>query len=96
VFGGEAVPWEELKKAEKGRASVFDGIPASLPGLLYALKVIGKAESVGVSITDGDDLGDELLALVARSREAGIDPEAALRAAASRLEAAARAAESQE
>ena len=93
VFGGEAVPWEELKKAEKGRASVFDGIPASLPGLLYALKVIGKAESVGVPITAGDDLGDDLLALVARARTAGIDPEVALRAAASRLEATARAAE---
>jgi tetrapyrrole methylase family protein/MazG family protein len=50
VFGppGSPVPnWEELKKAEKGRASVMDGVPGNLPSLLYALKVQGKAASVG-------------------------------------------------
>ena len=31
--------WEAIKKAEKGRESVFDGIPTGLPALLYALKV---------------------------------------------------------
>jgi tetrapyrrole methylase family protein / MazG family protein len=40
--------WEQLKKAEKGRASVMDGIPATLPALLYALKVQKKAASDGV------------------------------------------------
>src|SRR5207237_10863462 len=28
--------WEQIKKAEKGRDSVMDGIPSSLPALLYA------------------------------------------------------------
>jgi tetrapyrrole methylase family protein / MazG family protein len=40
--------WEQLKKAEKGRASVMDGIPAALPALLYATKVQKKALSQGV------------------------------------------------
>ena len=39
--------WEELKKAEKGRASVMDGIPVALPALLYAAKVQKKASSPG-------------------------------------------------
>jgi tetrapyrrole methylase family protein/MazG family protein len=50
VFGppGTPVPdWEELKKAEKGRASVMDGVPGNLPSLLYAFKLQSKAASVG-------------------------------------------------
>jgi tetrapyrrole methylase family protein/MazG family protein len=50
VFGepGEPMPnWEELKKAEKGRSSVLEGVPGSLPSLLYAFKVQSKAASVG-------------------------------------------------
>ncbi len=42
-----AANWEQLKKAEKGRASIFDGIPDALPALLYALKVQKKAASLG-------------------------------------------------
>lgn len=42
--------WEEIKKAEKGRESVFDGIPAHLPALLYATKVHKKAEALGVNV----------------------------------------------
>jgi tetrapyrrole methylase family protein/MazG family protein len=50
VFGppGTPVPnWEELKRAQKGRASVMDGVPGHLPSLLYAFNVQGKASSVG-------------------------------------------------
>lgn len=43
--------WETIKKAEKGRESVFDGIPAHLPALLYALKVHKKAEAVAPELT---------------------------------------------
>lgn len=46
-----AANWERIKKAEKGRASVFDGIPSNLPALLYALKVHKKAASVGLPVT---------------------------------------------
>jgi tetrapyrrole methylase family protein / MazG family protein len=38
--------WERAKKAEKGRASVFDGIPTSLPALALAAKVMRKAVTV--------------------------------------------------
>ncbi|HEX8804882.1 MAG TPA: MazG family protein, partial [Acidimicrobiales bacterium] len=56
VFGGEAAgtldelstSWERRKKAEKGRASVMDGIPVTLPALLYAAKVQKKAAAEGV------------------------------------------------
>ncbi|MGH9122787.1 MAG: nucleoside triphosphate pyrophosphohydrolase, partial [Acidimicrobiales bacterium] len=57
VFGdAEHAPgdWEAMKRAEKGRTSAMDGIPATLPALAYAQKVIGRARSAGL----GDDTGD--------------------------------------
>jgi tetrapyrrole methylase family protein/MazG family protein len=39
--------WEQIKRAEKGRTSVMDGIPGDLPALLYAHKVQRKAAAVG-------------------------------------------------
>jgi MazG family protein len=42
--------WEQIKKAEKGRQSVFDGIPVHLPALLYATKVHKKAVGVGLDV----------------------------------------------
>jgi tetrapyrrole methylase family protein/MazG family protein len=52
--------WEAIKRQEKGRASVFEGIPAHLPALLYALKVQKKAASladagVAVPVSPGLD-----------------------------------------
>ena len=38
--------WEDLKKQEKGRASVTDGIPAALPALALAAKLQRKAAAV--------------------------------------------------
>jgi tetrapyrrole methylase family protein/MazG family protein len=99
VFGGDAVPWEELKRAEKGRDSVFDGIPVDLPALLYAFKVLGKAASLGVelpaaaSLEDRDGIGTALLAAVAAARALDVDPEAALRAAVDELRARAASTE---
>jgi tetrapyrrole methylase family protein/MazG family protein len=60
-----AARWEQQKKAEKGRASVMDGIPEALPALLYAQKVQRKSESQGV---DWRDLlaGDSGLSATAR------------------------------
>jgi tetrapyrrole methylase family protein / MazG family protein len=100
VFGDVAVDdadevaerWERLKKAEKGRSSVMDGVPATLPSLAYALKVQRKAASQGVdwrTLLEGDDaLGDtgrRLLDLVDDARVAGDDPETELRIAAEHL-----------
>jgi tetrapyrrole methylase family protein/MazG family protein len=42
-----AANWEQIKKAEKGRASIMDGIPAHLPALHHAAKLQRKAASVG-------------------------------------------------
>jgi len=38
--------WEQIKKDEKGRESVFDGVPDAIPALLYALKIQKKAGSL--------------------------------------------------
>jgi tetrapyrrole methylase family protein / MazG family protein len=78
--------WEQLKKAEKGRASVMDGIPAALPALLYAQKVQRKAESQGVDWRDlvADDArvsatARRLLEAVDAAARAGDDAETELR-----------------
>jgi tetrapyrrole methylase family protein / MazG family protein len=95
--------WEQIKKAEKGRSSVFDGIPIELPALLYALKVQKKATALGDrgvvvppveplgtamerarQAPDATAVGDLLFATVDLARRHGVDPETALRAAASR------------
>jgi len=89
--------WERLKSAEKGRASVLDGVPMALPALALAHKVLGRAARVGVEPTPMvepvETLGDRLLALVVESRAAGVDPEQELRDAVRRLAASVRAAE---
>ena len=87
--------WHALKAKEKGRTSVTDGIPESLPALVRAAKVEARSSSLDVpevreratahQILDGveseGDLGELLLALVAVSRARGWDAEAALRQA---------------
>lgn len=91
--------WEQLKAAEKQRASVLDGIAPTLPALTLAEKVLGRAERVGVRpapLTDDAaplteaGVGDDLLATVARARAAGVDPEQALRDAVRRITAEVR------
>ncbi len=46
--------WEEIKRSEKGRESVTEGIPAALPALVYASKLARKARSVGLEPHDRD------------------------------------------
>ena len=78
--------WESIKATEKARASVTDGLPPGLPALLYADKVLDRLARAGrPAEATGDDLGERLLALVAEAREAGVDPEQALRDAVRRL-----------
>lgn len=84
--------WESVKAEEKVRDSVLDGLPGSLPALLYADKVLDRLERAGASVPVLDEVGldeggsgeagsvgDRLLALVAEARAAGVDPEQALR-----------------
>lgn len=101
--------WESIKAAEKQRSSVLEGIPLAMPALTLAEKVLGRAERGGVTMAAGEpgaetaaetgtataeDLGERLLALVARARRDQADPEQALRDAVRRLSAAIQAAES--
>lgn len=101
VFAGAsdedlAGTWEALKQAESGHASVMDGLTDALPSLLWAHKVLRKADAAGhpwdPATADPDDLGDRLLALVAVARAADVDPETALRTAAARVRDEVRAA----
>jgi len=94
---GVQVGWDAIKAAEKGRASVLDGIPAALPALARADKVVGRLDRAGLSAATaaplGDPLADDLLTLVRRAREQGRDAEGALRSGVRALEERARAAE---
>jgi MazG family protein len=85
--------WERLKAAEKGRTSVLDGIPAALPALSLADKVVGRAARVEVEPATGESVGDRLLALVVEARAEGVDAEQALRDAVRRLAGNVRIAE---
>lgn len=40
--------WDALKSAEKQRAHVLDGIPAALPALARAQKVLGRLDRAGI------------------------------------------------
>ena len=91
VFAGETVDgveaiianWERIKRAEKDRDSVLDGIALSQPALALAAKILRRTERAGLTVPlpAGDDLGPALLRLVADARAAGLDPEAELRSA---------------
>lgn len=104
--------WDAIKREEKQRSSVFDGVPQSQPSLSYAYAVQRKAAKVGFDWPDvdgalpkiaeeaaevrdaaraGDDravheeIGDLLFAVVNVARHLGVEPEAALRAAAQKF-----------
>lgn len=72
--------WERLKAAEKQRAHVLEGVPQALPALALADKVLGRLGKAGIEPARVEPgLGADLLALVARARAEGVDPEQALR-----------------
>jgi XTP/dITP diphosphohydrolase len=101
--------WHAIKAREKGRESVTDGIPAALPALVHAGKVLSRSEALGerlpdlghraaaaaamASVADESSYGDLLVALVALGRERGFDAETAVRVASRRRVAAIREAE---
>jgi tetrapyrrole methylase family protein/MazG family protein len=110
IFGGiegvdtvDAVlaQWEELKRREKGRESVMDGIPAGLPSLVLVAKLERKAAGVGLGwgatggavgravdelqAADAEEFGELFLALARLAADRGVDAEEALRRAAMRF-----------
>jgi tetrapyrrole methylase family protein/MazG family protein len=61
--------WEQIKKDEKGRTSIMEGIPSALPGLLYAHKVQRKAASVGFDWDSVEDVYPKVEEELAELRE---------------------------
>jgi XTP/dITP diphosphohydrolase len=92
--------WDAVKAVEKAhRTSVLEGIPDGMPGLALADKMLGRAARVGVAVEPApvplteEELGSQLLALVAGSRAEGLDAERALRLALRSLRGEVEAAE---
>jgi XTP/dITP diphosphohydrolase len=87
--------WDSIKAAERAAkagdrpVSVLDGIPMSQPSLSLAAQLLRRAGRAGAPEALSREpagavspLGQELLDLVARAQEAGLDPELELRKAA--------------
>lgn len=92
VFGDETATtpeevkehWLRTKAEEKRRTSVTEGVPLGQPGLALSAKLSSRARTAGldVPLPAGEGVGYELLAMAVRAEAEGVDPEAALRAAA--------------
>ncbi len=89
VAGSDEVEanWDAIKAQEKSRTSAMEGIPAGLPALSLAAKVVERAMKEGrVSVPvepetayTEETLAEVLFALAAAAAAAGLDPEQALR-----------------
>jgi tetrapyrrole methylase family protein/MazG family protein len=66
--------WDEIKRQEKSRTSVFDGIPRSMPALSYAAKVGSKASKVGFDWPDVGGAFPKIAEETAELYEAMHDP----------------------
>ena len=87
--------WDAIKKAEKRRDSVTDGIAMRQPALALAAKLVSRSSRAGLAapLPAGDGIGERLLAVVADAVRAGVDPEQALRQSARDYREAIRAVE---
>jgi tetrapyrrole methylase family protein/MazG family protein len=68
--------WEVLKRDEKGRESVLDGIPAALPALAKSLELQSRAASVGFDWPDLEGVLAKVHEEIAEVLEALDDPDA--------------------
>ncbi len=106
IFGEESISstddvvknWEAIKKKEmggKGRKSILDGIPPSLPALPRSQKILhklGRAKSplfpkVEEARLNEEEVGEKLWSLIAEAEKSGIDAESALRRFSAKIEA---------
>ncbi|ODT97563.1 MAG: nucleoside triphosphate pyrophosphohydrolase [Pseudonocardia sp. SCN 72-86] len=88
--------WDELKRAEKQRESSVDGVPMGQPAVALAAKLTSRTARAGFPaelLPSGPGVGEELFALAARAKLAGVDPEAELRTTARRFADRVRAAQ---
>ncbi|QIK73798.1 MazG family protein [Propioniciclava coleopterorum] len=104
VFAAGDVPddldasWEVRKRAEKGRTSALDGIPP-LNALARSMKVVRRTRALDVPLPLPDapvtaaEVGEGIVALVARAQASGIDADQAVRDAVRALERRVAAAE---
>src|SRR5919106_5944081 len=87
--------WDRIKRDVEGRGEgdPFADVPENLPALLYARKILRRADPEGGSPPPQEPeardaaegwVGELLFSAVALSRRVGVDPELALRAAANR------------
>jgi uncharacterized protein YabN with tetrapyrrole methylase and pyrophosphatase domain len=86
--------WSEIKRSERG-GELFGELPEILPATLYAKKLQTRAARAGLRGDEpapgGGDresferVGDVLFDAVDNARRLGVDPELALRAAATRF-----------
>jgi XTP/dITP diphosphohydrolase/tetrapyrrole methylase family protein/MazG family protein/ATP diphosphatase len=86
--------WSEIKRSERG-GELFGELPETLPATLYAKKLQTRAARAGLRGDEptpggGDKesferVGDVLFDAVDNARRLGVDPELALRAAATRF-----------
>jgi len=98
--------WDAIKKQERAEragsdasapddSSALDGVPFGQPALALAAQLQRRAARAGVPapLADlaGEDVGAELFRLVAKAREAGLEPELELRTAARRYRELVRA-----
>lgn len=94
--------WERLKEdaagEDRGSRGVLDGIPAGMPSLARAAKVVDRLMRAGAlephtvilrERSESQDpeasIGDQLLEVVRQANAAGVDPDRALRLALNRL-----------
>ncbi|WP_030242678.1 MULTISPECIES: nucleoside triphosphate pyrophosphohydrolase [unclassified Streptomyces] len=87
--------WLRTKAVEKQRTSITEGIPLGQPGLALAAKLASRARTahLDIPLPPVEGIGYDLLALAVRAESEGVDPEAALRAAARAYRDAIREAE---
>lgn len=78
--------WEQIKAAEKQRSGPYDGIVWSAPALSVAAAVVRRERRAGtpLQLAPGDaeqQVAQQLLEVVRRAADLGVDPETALRSA---------------
>lgn len=83
--------WDQLKRSEKVRRSVVDGVPVSAPSLARADLLVGRATRAGLPTPEPatlpdqartpEGLGSYLLSVVAAATRDGMDCDGALRGA---------------
>ncbi len=94
VLHSGAADTGEPARADPSRLGALGGVPAALPALARAQKLLDRAERAGLPAVTGpvdvpsseEDLGELLFAIAAAARDRGLDAERALRGANRRFQ----------